>query len=162
KDLGLVSANTLALCFSSDGKLISAVKTDLTVWNVAEGQEVASLKAGQENSVAFAPYRRYIAAAGERSLSLSKLASGKTRLNLDSSVEKPDTSFQTYHTALTFAPDGRGLLSSMYDGTMLMWDLAPDRGAIRRAAGSFAPADLQRLWNDLAGGDAPRAYIASH
>jgi hypothetical protein len=56
--------------------------------------------------------------------------------------------------ALAFAPDGRTLATGHLDSTVLLWGLVPP-------ARPLAAADLPRLWDDLAGPDAARAYAAS-
>jgi WD40 repeat protein len=58
--------------------------------------------------------------------------------------------------AVALSADGRTLATAPSDTTVLTWDL-PDRvGAPRRLGG----AELGRLWADLAGEDAARAYRA--
>ncbi len=58
--------------------------------------------------------------------------------------------------ALTFSADGHVLLSGSSDTTGLIWDLA------RRPDPRPAPsaAEMEKLWNDLDGEDAARAYEA--
>lgn len=59
---------------------------------------------------------------------------------------------------LAFSPDGRRLVSSARDTTLLVWDLTlGSRGAPLVLA---APKRLEQLWTDLAEGDASAAYRA--
>jgi hypothetical protein len=57
-------------------------------------------------------------------------------------------------TSLAFSRDGRRLLTASEDSTILVWDLMSPRG---ERPGRLSSEDLQALWSDLAGGDAPRA-----
>jgi WD40 repeat protein len=61
-------------------------------------------------------------------------------------------------TALAFTPDGSRLVSASHDTTLLVWDVA----AVRRAEALSEPAaeELEAAWEDLAGKDAGRAYLA--
>jgi WD40 repeat protein len=63
-------------------------------------------------------------------------------------------------SSLGFSPDGTMLLSCHEDTTSVVWDLTGRLHA--RAVGSkpLTPAELDVLWSDLAGDDAPRAYRA--
>jgi hypothetical protein len=58
-------------------------------------------------------------------------------------------------TSLSFSADGQRLLSGSYDTTALVWDL----GSSRTERPLTAP-DVEKLWADLAGEDAARAYAA--
>jgi hypothetical protein len=57
---------------------------------------------------------------------------------------------------LAFTSDNRALLSGNADSTVLAWDLTPPE---LKGKPAESP-DLERLWSDLADGDAPRAYKA--
>jgi hypothetical protein len=61
--------------------------------------------------------------------------------------------------ALAFTPDGQSLLSGGEDTMILVWDLA-DRVHAHRKGKAPAPAELGRLWQELGGDNAPRAYEA--
>src|SRR5205823_1271287 len=61
--------------------------------------------------------------------------------------------------SVAFAPDGKTLASSGIDTTALVWDLARIGRTVPKAA-NLQPAELEGLWTDLAGDDAPRAYRA--
>jgi RNA polymerase sigma factor (sigma-70 family) len=59
-----------------------------------------------------------------------------------------------------FAPDGRTLLTSSGDGSVLVWDFL---GLASKSAGTSSPlteAALTNLWSDLSDEDAARAYRA--
>jgi len=58
-----------------------------------------------------------------------------------------------------FSPDGKTLVSTMRDGTGLVWSLAPQAQA-GLGQDKSKPLDLKALWNDLADGNAKLAYAA--
>ena len=60
---------------------------------------------------------------------------------------------------VAFSSDGRSLVSAGGDTTVLVWDLLAAAPGTGRRPEQFGPADLDRLWSDLAG-DAPGAYRA--
>jgi hypothetical protein len=60
-------------------------------------------------------------------------------------------------TSLAFSPDGRRLISGLWNSTLLVWDVGAvpiDRGEKLRAE------DAAKAWADLGGPDAPRAFRA--
>jgi WD40 repeat protein len=60
-------------------------------------------------------------------------------------------------TSLAFTPDGKALVSGSADSTALVWDVA----AVGRGEEKpLAPAELEKLWADLASADAGPAYRA--
>jgi hypothetical protein len=61
---------------------------------------------------------------------------------------------------LAFAPDSSRLATGQRDSTVLVWDIAPAARRLRTPTRAPGPADLDRLWADLAGTDACKAQAA--
>jgi hypothetical protein len=62
-------------------------------------------------------------------------------------------------SCLAFSADGRRLASGGHDTTVLTWDVLNLNGE-KPAAANLSAKELDALWTDLAGEDAPRAYRA--
>jgi WD40 repeat protein len=108
-------------------------------------EEVTGWIIGRSNAepCAFAPDGRLFAAQGAGGIVLYDMASGRPRLRLDG--------HRGGITGLAFTPDGRTLVSTSYDGTVLIWDVTGLRTG-RKEAGAAAD-----LWAALADADAERA-----
>ena len=57
-------------------------------------------------------------------------------------------------------PDGRRVITTLHDGTALVWDLSPAFDSLGRLAQDPDAKTLAAYWSDLAGDDAKRAYAA--
>jgi RNA polymerase sigma factor (sigma-70 family) len=157
--------------FSPDGRLLATRDWDpygmLTgkskeaarLWEVATGKEVLRLVGA--GGLVFSPDGRLVAAGlgtppdqpedWPSRIGVWEVATGKQVQELSgvgSSV-----------SALAFAPDGRRLASGLFNGTVLVWDVSAAARAARRPR-DLAPGNLDRLWADLAGDDATRAWAA--
>jgi WD40 repeat protein len=156
---GLV--NGLAL--SADGRSVASRGSDRTirVWEVATGQERCRFRdPGELNGwtgtqfLAFAPDGRTLVTAA----TLEPLA---RRWNLPTAQQlAPLTGHRGWVGAVEFSADGRLLVTGSQDTTCLLWDATPaDRPSLRPAT-RLPEAELTKLWDELGGHDAGKAYRA--
>jgi hypothetical protein len=61
---------------------------------------------------------------------------------------------------LAFTPDGKVLISGSNDTTVLLWDVASLSQQVQARPAKLTPDVLDKLWGDLGGDDAARAYLA--
>jgi hypothetical protein len=71
----------------------------------------------------------------------------------------------TEMNCLTFSPDSQLLASGHRDGTILIWDAAPSHSGVSGPhtpvwRSKSKPSQLDQWWDDLAGEDARRAFVA--
>jgi len=88
----------------------------------------------------------------DRTLRLIETATGQERGRLPG--------HSPFIWSLAFDPMGRRLISSGEDCTALVWDVTRKLRDGKLPAGAATAAELDKLWVDLAGEDAPRAYQA--
>src|SRR5262249_43691940 len=144
------------LAFSPDGRTLAANfdQNTIRLWDVAAGQVRLTLTGHTEkiNRLAFSPDGRMLATASDdRTVRLWDVASGLERRKLEGHGGA------VYSVA--FSPDGKFLASGSADTTVLIWDVRGLAGPAKNFA-RLGPADLERLWGQLAGGDAAAAYQA--
>jgi hypothetical protein len=153
KDLLQVSAHRKgvnAVQYSPDGPLLATAGGDRTMrlWDPARGTEVRKLSGhdGPLHALAFSRDGKILASGGaDRAVVLWEVLTGHEVRRLEGHQEDVK--------ALAFAPDGRTLASGGTDGVIFLWDPA----GVARVPSA---AELEALWADLAGADAPRAYRA--
>jgi WD40 repeat protein len=113
----------------------------MALWDVATGDQLASLSVGQINSVAFSPDGKTLATAGSSGARLWNMATdqqiGVTLTDsLDSIID-----------SVAFSPDGKTLATAGPGGTAL-WDVSyltdPLAQLCAQAGGSLTPADWSR------------------
>src|SRR5262249_51906494 len=143
-----------AVAFSPDRRLllVARARGAVHILDAATGAEVGLLNENVPLTAtpAFSPDGRILAmACGQEegtahTVSLWELASGKKRWSMPVSAAV---------TALAFSPSGKVLATGHRDGAGLLWDVT---GQATTSTG--ARAGFERLWADLIGDDAERAY----
>jgi hypothetical protein len=105
----------------------------------------------------FSPDDCLFAVADGQVIRLWELASKKEIGSIRNRDDGSKTASLGAVRTIAFAPDGRTLATGHADSTILLWD-ATLRGGQR--AGALTGTEVEALWSDLAGADAPRAYAA--
>jgi WD40 repeat protein len=160
RDLPLESA-AWGLAFSPDRALLAAclitpdgprARGAVVLWDVRTGGEVWARKdfKGPVYGLAFSPDGRALATGAlDHTLRLWEVASGKQRHAFEG--------HQGGVGPLAFSPDGRLLAASSPDAPVFVWDVT---GAAGRPPVPLSAAERGRLWDVLAGADAPAAFQA--
>jgi RNA polymerase sigma factor (sigma-70 family) len=145
-----------AVTLSPDGKWVAATGNDRVVhlWEAATGKEIHRLSQPGVPSfnerLQLSPDGKTLASAKGRTVYLWEVATGKERARL--------TGHRQTIRALAYSRDGELLASGSDDATVLVWDLYGRRQGALKAA--VSKQQLHRLWDDLGGEDAARAYQA--
>ncbi|HZU37272.1 MAG TPA: hypothetical protein VFA18_15220, partial [Gemmataceae bacterium] len=157
------------LAFSPDGRLLAAGTyagnlrefprmRGISVRELDSEREVVHLPTELAPRLAFSPDGRFLVTTGPDALRLWELATGKEVAHYETGhLAAGDV--ESFAEALAFAPDGRTVATGLRDTTILLWDMAPGI-ARRKAATTWTDQKLDRLWTDLAGPDAARAFRA--
>jgi dipeptidyl aminopeptidase/acylaminoacyl peptidase len=148
-----------SVTFSPDGQLVAAgilkPKDDpfeqptmegLCLIESATGQEVVSIRMGQGRLVDFSRDGRLLATVDQKAIHIWDVATGDESFRWpwpEGVRSNPDWS--PAHS-LAFLPDGRGVVTGMDDGTLLVWDVLARRRPIRPGKHET----LETLWSALA------------
>jgi WD40 repeat protein len=146
--------------FAPDGRLIAAVRPGdkgevVGVWEAATGKEVAAVAVGKAAHFSLAADGRSLVSTDQRGVHVWDLASGKERRRRLLPLTGTDPGGETFVTRLALTPDGRRAVTTLADGSGLVWDLAVDT----TPAGASAD-EVAQWWSDLAADDAARGYAA--
>jgi RNA polymerase sigma factor (sigma-70 family) len=155
------------VAFSPDGQLIAAgihesVKEDPHGWRPL-GVRVAEVVTGKEvfhidgaiDFTAFSPDGRQLVTADPRAFCLWNPLTGEQLFRRAWPGGLVPAGRRTPIGSLALLPDGRAVATGMGDGTVLVWDLAPETWPATGLKKSLGRQDLDRLWSDLAGDAGP-------
>jgi WD40 repeat protein len=148
------------LAFTADGRTLASTTLEnpaVKLWEVATGKERAAFAGHMDGRTApaFSPDGRVLAAGGveEGTVTLWDLGTGTERATLRADANKVH--------AVAFTPDGRTLaVAEGPDTAIRIWDVAAVTESAPPPAPRLLDGQLESLWADLAGADAPRAYRA--
>jgi WD40 repeat protein len=161
-----------AVALSPDGRFLASggvvarhgggiLDPPIRLWELASGQEVATLEGHEEStlSVAFSPGGRLLASgsggrwsANDATVRVWDLATGRELRRFDGHRGKVN--------AVAFSHNGRSIVSGSEDATALVWDVSDLRDHAQ-ADEPWNPELLETHWNALAGDDARCAYRAT-
>jgi WD40 repeat protein len=144
-----------SLAFTPDGKGLLTVSSQAILWEVATGRERwrAGWPTGGLRQGAFAPDGRAVALGSNfGTVHVAETRAGGEVGRLEG--------HRGGVTALAFAPDGKTFVSGSDDGTALVWDAVAARRKAAPPPARLTAKELARLWKDLGGEDAARAYRA--
>jgi RNA polymerase sigma factor (sigma-70 family) len=140
------------VAFAPDGRAVACNEWErFAVWELGSAQPRWQVERPSSTdhviALCFSPDGRWLAVARGPRVELRDALSGRLLHTFDGHAR--DT------LALAFSPDGSRLVSSSYDTTLLVWDVA---GVLARQPRRNAPADaaLSAAWVDLASRDAAR------
>src|SRR5262249_31079167 len=137
------------LAVSPDGRTVSATGQ---LWELATGKPRAALQGHGDMifATAFTPNGRFLASgSGDKTIRLWQLPGGKHGHTF--------AGHRGWVLDLAFPPDGKKLLSGSLDTPGLLWKMP---ALTEPQQPRLTPAELGKLWEDLASADAKAAYQA--
>ena len=146
------SADVIAT--SPDGRFVAAgVGPVIRVWHIDSGRQLVQISGHSEEplTLAFSHDGRLLA-SGSGGFRRGKDCSVRVWELASAREVRRFNGHRAGITAVAFFPDGRRIASASSDATAMVWDLARPKGA------PLAPVELDRVWADLADGDAGTAY----
>jgi hypothetical protein len=131
------------------------------IWEAATGKEVASVAAAPAAHLALTAGGRCLVTTDKDFLRVWDLATGKERRRWPLPSSAVDDAWGTSIVSnLLTLPDGRRAVTTLFDGTALVWDLSDALDSLEPLAMNPSENDMAAWWADLAGDDARPAYAA--
>jgi WD40 repeat protein len=165
--------HTVAVALSPDGRLLATggivyrssggevQDPPIRLWELASGQEVATLVGHSESTlcVAFSPDGRLLASGsgdqwsnGDHTARIWDVVTGRELRRFEA--------HRGMVTGIAFTPDGRSVVSGSEDATALVWDIS-DLTHERTTSRAITADERRARWNELAGEDSRAAYLAT-
>ena len=129
-------------------------------WEAVSGKEVARITASPAANICLANGGRCLVTTDEGFLRLWDLATGKERRRWALPAGAVDPWGTTIVSHLLALPDGRRVVTTLLDGTALVWDLSSALDSLEPLAKNPDEKIIAGWWTDLARDDAKRAYAA--
>jgi WD40 repeat protein len=150
----LIDRLVLGMAYAPDGKTLALGSIQgVRLHSTVTGKEKAVLAGGQV-------FGKAVALSPDGTLVAAGTLEGTVRLwNVQTGALVRDVPAHDYFVAgLAFSPDGKTLATASDDATVLVWDVAEMMKAAPPPVGKGS--DLDRLWKELADGDAMLAFQA--
>jgi WD40 repeat protein len=138
-----------------DDPFLAATMVGLRLIETATGQEVLSIKTGEGHLLDFSLDGRLLASVDKEAIHIWEVVSGKEFFRRPWPKGVAASADFSPATSLTFLPQGRGVVTGMRDGAVLVWDVPARRAPIRAPK----PEALETSWSALAG-EARAAHVA--
>lgn len=155
------------LVFSADSRLLACSQHQpaknpsdspkllgIAIVETITGKEVQRIEGEGMGAIGFSPDGRFLFARDTKAILVYDVATGMEafRRNLPAGVGGP---------SVVLGPGNRAVVTGMPDGTLLVWDMLPEKWKLPPKAASEKPANAQQLWADLMA-DARTAFHAAN
>jgi dipeptidyl aminopeptidase/acylaminoacyl peptidase len=157
RDLSDKVGGVMAMAVSPDGRMVATGGQDgaVRLWEVASGKQRRAMYGDKA-------FVRGAAFSADGRLLATGSSNGTVRL-WDMATGRRLHTFAGHRgevVAVAFAGRGSTLVTASHDATALVWDLPALLDVGRSRALELSAPQLQTLWRDLGGADAPQAYEA--
>ena len=125
---------------------------EILVWEVATGQTIVRLPVKETQQIAFVPSGANLITISRSEIQNWDLRTGK----VIRSHPVHQTAARLGTTSLAISPDGKTAATGHNDATTLLWDIAPPEST----PAPLTANERDKLWADLAGSDAAKAFAA--
>ena len=144
--------------FAPDGRTLATANTDGTVslWETLSGKERLQMKTGPVAALTFSSDGKILVTGGtDGTIGFWDAGTG-----VEGKALAQRKGHQSAIASLALSADGKSLVTGSSDTTALVWDV-PALELAKLPAVNLESAQVDALWNDLAGADPAKAYQAS-